>query len=100
MNFSFYSFLEYTRLLMHSENIKMKYFITNKHRMETEYSDEYDICRRFHIKENADLMAQSDAFIKIIKYIKCDGRNASKMGKIAANILKVKDHISDAANAE
>lgn len=84
---------------MYSESTKMKYFITNKHRMETEYEDEYEICNRFHIQENAELMAQSDAFIKLIKYIKCDSRNAFKMGEIAANILKVKDHISDAASS-
>ncbi len=87
--------LEYTRLLMHSESTKMKYFITNKHRMETDYEDEYEICNRFHTKENAELMFQSDAFIKLIKYIKSDTRNAFKMGEIAATILKVKDLLSD-----
>lgn len=80
---------------MHSESSKMKYFISNKHRMETEGEDEYDICNRFHQRENAQLMAQSDAFIKLIKYIKCDSRNEFKMGEIAANILKVKDRLSD-----
>lgn len=84
---------------MCSESTKMKYFITNKHRMETEDEDEYEICNRFHIEENARLMAQSDAFIKLIKYIKCDSRNEFKMGEIAANILKVKDHISESASA-
>lgn len=91
--------VEYTRLLMYSESTKMKFFITNKHRMETDYEDEYEICNRFHIQENEELMAQSDAFIKLIKYIKCDSRNEFKMGEIAANILKVKDHISNGATS-
>lgn len=90
--FLFHIVSEYRRLLINSDSAKMKYFITNKHRLETEYEDEYEICNRFHRQENDELLGQSDAFIKLIKHIKCDSRNSLKMGEIAATILKVKDH--------
>ncbi|XP_037041932.1 uncharacterized protein LOC119078480 [Bradysia coprophila] len=83
---------EYSRLLMSSDSAKMKYFITNKHKMqETGYEDEYEICSRYYQQEGVELLGQSDAFIKLIKHIKCDPRNGLKMGEIAATILKVKD---------
>lgn len=92
-NILLFTISEYRRLLIASDSSKMKYFITNKHKIETDYEDEYEICNQYHQQENELLLGQSDALIKLIKYIKCDSRNGPKMGEIAATILTVKDRL-------
>lgn len=51
--------------------------------------DEY--LRKFHQQQEAELLSTSNALIEFIKFIKTDKDNASKMGDIAACILKLKN---------
>lgn len=82
-------------MVKNSDNSKEEYYIKNSHRIGAEYEtiDENDLVEEYYERERINLSEESTKLMQLIKFMKSDPRNSSKMKKIAANILLVKDLI-------
>lgn len=65
--------------------------MAHQHRMTTEKKDEFQIVQQYHDDEKAQLIADGDALISMINYMKLRPENAHKISEISNNILNVKD---------